>query len=95
MKIKSNLKDLIKDAHFWQWKNINGEGKKPKLFFTNIQFFFILISTACIYFIPTGFNADFAGYIITALSLLIGISFNFILTLFNKFSNTKFAECRI
>ena len=97
MKLISNLKDLIKDAHYWQYADIGDtkdkiKKKKPMFYFLKIQWFFIIIAVIYVYFISVGFNDYFAGYIITALSLLIGLSFNFILTLFNKFSNIDFEK---
>jgi hypothetical protein len=95
--IKINLFDLIKDAHLWEYKDIGDteeetKKKKPKLFFTKIQCFFVLVSIVSIFFTAKGFSADFAGYIISGLSLFVGVLFSFILTLFDKFKNIDFSE---
>jgi hypothetical protein len=56
-----------------------------------MQWFFILVSIATCYFIPKGFDNDFAGYIISGLSLFTGILFTFVLTLYDKFKNVDFS----
>jgi len=94
--IKVNLKDLIKDAHLWEYKDIGDtendtREKKPKLFFTKIQWFFVVVSILSISITAKGFSADFAGYIISGLSLFVGVLFSFILTLFDKFKNIDFS----
>jgi hypothetical protein len=96
MNFKTNLLDLIKDAYLWEYADISDikediSNKKPKLFFTKIQWFFILISIATCYFIPKGFDNDFAGYIISGLSLFIGILFTFVMTLYDKFKSIDFS----
>jgi hypothetical protein len=97
MNFKTNLLDLVKDAYLWEYADISDtkediSNKKPKLFFTKIQWFFTLVSIATCYFIPAGFDNDFAGYIISGLSLFIGILFTFVLTLYDKFKSIDFSE---
>jgi hypothetical protein len=97
MNFKFNLCDLIKDAHLWQYADISDtkedvEKKKPILFFTKMQWFFILVSIGSIFFTSKGFSDSFAGYIISGLSLFVGVLFSFTLTLFDKFKSIDFSE---
>ncbi|KAA6302657.1 MAG: hypothetical protein EZS26_001164 [Candidatus Ordinivivax streblomastigis] len=97
MNFKINLSDLIKDAYLWEYADISDTeddiGKKrPRLFFTKIQWIFILVSIIGTYFISKGFDNDFAGYIISGLSLFTGILFTFVLTLYDKFKSVDFSE---
>ena len=97
MNFRTNLIDLIKDAYLWQYAGISdtkgdAERKKPRLFFTKTQWFFILTSIVGVHFIPKGFSNDFAGYTISGLFLFVGILFTFVLTLYDKFRNIDFSE---
>jgi len=94
---KVNLFDLIRDAYLWEYKDIGDteediKKKKPRMFFTKIQWFFVLLSIVSIIFTAKGFSPDFAGYIISGLSLFVGVLFSFVLTLFDKFKNIDFSE---
>lgn len=50
---------LVKSGHYWQYTNINGQGVKPKHWFSNIQLFIIALSLLCTLLNPLGFNKDF------------------------------------
>mgnify|MGYP003291126416 FL=1 len=73
---RRNLIDLIKTAHQWEYTEINDtkeslKKKKPILFFTKVQVILIVIAMALSIICKSGINAEFAGYIISALSLRI------------------------
>ena len=40
--------------------------------------------------VENGINRDFAGYIIAALSIFIGLNINLIIMIFDKFNSTNF-----
>ena len=89
--IKYYLYRLILDGHKWQYIDINGKGSKPNLYFSSIQFIFIIISiTSSVFLIKNGFNKDFIGYIIASLSIFTGLFLSLILTVFDKFQKFKF-----
>ncbi len=92
--IKSNLTGLIKDGHKWQYTDINGKGEKPTFYFSNVQFILIALSMVCFLFLD-GFSKDFIGYIITSLSLFVGLFLTLIITVFDKFQNIKFVKPNI
>lgn len=81
---------LVKSGHYWQYTNINGQGVKPKHWFSNIQLFIIALSLLCTLLNPLGFNKDFIGYIITALSIFVGLFLSLIVVIYDKFRNTDF-----
>ncbi|MCK9236413.1 MAG: hypothetical protein M0Q41_12790 [Bacteroidales bacterium] len=96
MNFKKNLKDLIYDAHRFQYTTITdtketAEQKKPLCFFTKVQWLFIIISIIFASLIKNGFKIDFAGYIISGLSLFIGVFFTFLITLYDKFQKFDFS----
>lgn len=97
MNFKENLKDLIKDAHEFQYKEIGKtieENKKnrPTLYFTKIQWAFIFLSLVIAFFAKKGFSDAFSGYIIPGLSLFVGMFFTFLITLYDKFRSIDFSQ---
>lgn len=94
MNFDKNLIDLLRDAHMWEYTNVNdnhssSNKKKPMLFFTKFQWFLIFIA---IMLCPNGINSDFAGYVITGLSLFIGLLFTLVVSLFDRFANVDFVR---
>lgn len=92
-----NLVDLLNDAHKWEYTEINdnkekSQKRKPKLFFTRFQWLIVLISVGCTLLCPNGLSSDFAGYIISGMSLFIGLLFTLVVTLFDKFKDTDFEK---
>ena len=92
-----NFFDLLKDAHRWEYSQINDnkEGqaeRKPKLYFTPAQWLLIALAAVCVVLCPKGIDANFAGYIISGLSLFAGILFSLAVSLFDKFNNVNFTQ---
>lgn len=92
-----NFFDLLRDAHVWEYTQINDtkekrEKKKPKLYFTYAQWLLIAIAAVCIMLCPKGIDANFAGYIISGLSLFAGILFTLAVSLFDKFNSVDFTQ---
>lgn len=90
-----NLVDLLSDAHKWEYTEINdkkekSQKRKPKLFFTRVQWLIVLMSIGCTLLCPNGLRSDFAGYIISGMSLFVGLLFTLVVTLFDKFKDTDF-----
>lgn len=95
MNIKTNLKDLIKDAYFEQYAGIADDrseisNKKPLCYFTKHQWVVIMLSIYSNFIITKGFDSEFAGYVITSLALFVGLLFNFIMTIYNRFNSINF-----
>lgn len=99
-KLKSfdqNLTDLLKDAHKWEYTDINdnkisSDAKKPRLFLTSFQWLLAVIAVGCTVMCSDGISVDFAGYIITGMSLFVGLLFTLAVSLFDKFNNTDFEQ---
>ncbi len=92
-----NLVDLLSDAHKWEYTEINdnkekSQKRKPKLFFTRFQWLIVIISIGCTLLCPNGLSSDFAGYIISGMSLFVGLLFTLVVTLFDKFKDTDFEK---
>lgn len=97
MNFRNNIRSLISDAHRFQYSEITdaksaSEKRKPILYFTKLQWFFILVSIILASFIQDGFSISFAGYIISGLSLFIGVFFTFLISLYEKFKNINFSK---
>lgn len=95
-----NLVDLLSDAHRWEYTDINdnsssSKSKKPHIFFTRFQWALLVMSILLVIFCPKAFEKDFAGYIISALSLFVGLLFTLVVSLFDKFSNTDFSKYKV
>ena len=95
-----NLIDLLKDAYFYQYADISDSEeqinkKKPKAFFTKVQWIIIVFAVFMNFVIRNGYNIDFCGYVISGLSLFVGIFFTFIIALYDKFNNIDFSQFHI
>lgn len=88
--VKYYLGRLISDGHKWQNIDINGVEAKPKFYFSQIQFIFILLAFGSLFLLKNGFNKDFIGYIIASLSIFVGLFLTLILTVFDKFQKIDF-----
>lgn len=91
------LLSLICEAHKWEYTNINDnlktcKEKKPKFYFTEWQWLVLVVSVGVCCFSSHGISADFAGYIISALSLFTGLLFSVAVLLFDKFCDTDFTS---
>jgi hypothetical protein len=97
MNYKSNIRSLIAGAHFYQYTGIsdtldNIKKEKPKLYYTKIQWCFIVISILANYILPKGFSTEFSGYVVSGMSLFVGLFFTFILTIYDKFQKIDFTQ---
>ena len=90
LSIRHYIKKLICDGHKWQYCGINGNGVKPKYFFSSVQLLISCIAIIGAIFLKNGFNKDFIGYIIASLSIFIGLFLTLILTVFDKFQRIDF-----
>lgn len=92
-----NFFDLLRDAHTWEYTRINDNRekqaeRKPKLYFTGTQWLLLVIAVMCVVLCPKGIDGDFAGYIISGLSLFAGLLFSLAVSLFDKFSGVDFNQ---
>ena len=96
MSFREALKSLVSDAHLFQYAEVNStasniEENKPRYYFTKIQWGILMISVVVSITTVDGFGKDFAGYVVSALSLFAGLFFSFILMLIDKFQKIDFS----
>ena len=96
MSFREALKSLVSDAHLFQYAEVNSttsniEKNKPRYYFTKIQWGILIISVMVSIATVNGFGKDFAGYVVSALSLFAGLFFSFILMLIDKFQKIDFS----
>ena len=76
---------IVEDAHKWQKQSLlheleDGKSKKRN-YFRVLKFASLVIAIILTVFVSTGINKDFAGYIISALSIFIGLNISLIIML--------------
>ena len=96
MSFREALNSLVSDAHLFQYAEVNSttsniEKNKPRYYFTKIQWGILMISVVVSITTVDGFGKDFAGYVVSALSLFAGLFFSFILMLIDKFQKIDFS----
>ncbi len=90
--VKRYLVLLIREAHKWQNTDIAGNERKPKLWFSPLQWVFVLLSLIISYSSENFMKIDFIGYIIAALSIFIGLFLSMIISIFDKFRSLDFSS---
>ncbi|MFQ9317271.1 hypothetical protein [Dysgonomonas mossii] len=81
---------LITKGQEWQYKNLNGQGQKPKFYFTSLQWVAIVISFLFVYTKPTGFSNEIVDYVLSSLSIMTALFLSLIIVIFDKFNNFDF-----
>jgi len=95
MNFKDQLLALLKEAHKYQYVDISDtqekeKQKKPRWYFTRVQWGLIILSALIALLTQGSFDEDFAGYIVSGLSLFAGLFFSFILILLDNFQKIDF-----
>lgn len=75
---------LIKDGHEWQYKNLNGKGDKPKLYFSFLQIVALCLSLLFCISVPQGLTTDATDQILTCLSIMVALFLSLIIVIFDK-----------
>lgn len=88
--VKNLIKPLIKGGQEWQSININGGDEKPKLYFSNIQWIILIISSLILIKLTKGISKDIIGYVMSAFSISVSLFMSLLVSIFDKFENTKF-----
>lgn len=83
---------IIRDAHEWQKKSLLYELEKngKKNYFITLKLLILVVALVVTTIFNEGIDKEFAGYIITALSIFIGLNINLIIMIFDKFNSTNF-----
>jgi hypothetical protein len=88
--VKNLIKPLIKGGHDWQTININGRDEKPRLYFSNIQWIILIISSLILLKLTQGISEEIIGYVMSAFSISVSLFMSLLVSIFDKFENTKF-----
>jgi len=88
--VKQLIKPLIKGGQEWQYITINGEEKKPKFYFSNVQWVILLVSSIILFKLTKGISKDVVGYVMSAFSISVSLFMSLLVSIFDKFENTKF-----
>lgn len=81
---------LITKGQEWQYKNLNGNGNKPKLYFTQLQWVALLISIFFVYTKPKGLSSEMINYVLSSLSVMTALFLSLIIIIFDKFNSFNF-----
>ena len=93
--VKNLIKPLIKGGQEWQSININGTDEKPKLYFSNIQWIILILSSLILLKLTKGISKDIIGYVMSAFSISVSLFMSLLVSIFDKFENTKFETTSI
>ncbi len=94
MKIKKNIKLILKESYRWRNRNLIEKAGfiEPKISLKNIltrNVFLFLIGLIFSICFSSFFNPKFAGYAITALSIFIGLFTTVLILIFDKLVNNQ------
>jgi hypothetical protein len=88
--VKQLIKPLIKGGQEWQYITINGEDKKPRFYFSNIQWVILALSSIILLRLLNGISKEVVGYVISAFSISVSLFMSLLVSIFDKFENTSF-----
>ncbi len=88
--IRKLLFPLIKGGQEWQFISLNGVKAPPRLYFSNIQWFLLLISVLALFKLTHGLSKDIIGYVMSAFSISVSLHMSLLVSIFDKFENTDF-----
>lgn len=88
--VKNLISPLIKGGHEWQYININGVGKRPRFYFSNVQWVILLLSALILFSLDKGISKDIIGYVMTAFSISVSLFMSLLVSIFDKFESTEF-----
>ncbi|MDQ3192227.1 MAG: hypothetical protein M3Q58_11605 [Bacteroidota bacterium] len=89
--VKQLIQPLIKGGQEWQYISINGtDDNKPRFYFSNVQWGILIFSALILLQLPKGISKDIIGYIVSAFAISITLFMSLLVSIFDKFENTKF-----
>lgn len=84
--------NLITEGHKWQYQNATCTNKRPKLYFTTLQFVAISLAFIFVVISPTGITLEIVDSLLSFLSILIGFFLALVVFIYDKYmtiSNNK------
>lgn len=82
--------NLIVEGQKWQYQNATCTNKRPKLYFTTLQWMAILLATIFVLTNHTGLNADIIDFLLSSLSIMTGLFLALIVVVYDKFKELDF-----
>jgi len=82
--------NLIVEGQKWQYQNATCTNKKPKLYFTTLQWMAILLSAIFVLTNHTGLNTDIIDFLLSSLSIMTGLFLALIVVVYDKFKELDF-----
>lgn len=80
---KNFIKEVYKEGNRLQKVDINGK-QHTKRYFTHTQLLSLVVAGSTLFLLPKGFSDNFAGYIISFLSIFIGLFTSIVISMFDK-----------
>jgi hypothetical protein len=88
--VKRILFPLIRNGQEWQHISINGEVEKPSAYFSDSQWFLLLLSVGILFLLEKGISKEIVGYVMAAFSISVSLFMSLLVSIFDKFENTSF-----
>lgn len=90
--VKKLIRPLVTGGQHWQNVSLSGEVSKPRYFFSDIQWFIILLSIVVLLKLTNGISKDIVGYVISAFAISVSLFMSLLVSIFDKFENTEFGR---
>lgn len=81
---------LISEGHKWQYQNVTGTNKRPKLYFTVLQWIAILLAFIFVLTNNKGLSTDTIDTLLNSLSIMTGLFLALIVVVYDKFKELRF-----
>lgn len=81
---------LISEGHKWQYQNVTCTNKRPKLYFTVLQWIAILIAFIFVLSNNKGLSTDTIDTLLNSLSIMTGLFLALIVVVYDKFKELRF-----
>jgi hypothetical protein len=88
--VENLIKPLIIGGHKWQNIDINGKEEESILYFSNIQWILLILSSVILFQLDNGISKEIIGYIMSAFSISVSLFMTLLVSIFDKFEKTDF-----
>lgn len=82
--------NLIVEGQKWQYQNATCTNKRPKLYFTTLQWIAILLAVIFVLTNHTGLNTNIIDFLLSSLSIMTGLFLTLIVVVYDKFKELDF-----
>mgnify|MGYP000301561690 FL=1 len=82
--------NLIVEGQKWQYQNATCTNKRPKLYFTTLQWIAILLAVIFVLTNYTGLNTNIIDFLLSSLSIMTGLFLALIVVVYDKFKELDF-----